>query len=51
MHSLAKVIEVDRDWEGPCRREPKVQIFIADFDDCMHHCEKIVGGQISSSQH
>ena len=48
LHSQARVIEVDRDWEGPCRREPKVQVFIADFEwhhDCMHHCEKIVGGR------
>ena len=25
LHSQAKVIEVNREWEGPCRREPKVQ--------------------------
>ena len=48
LHSQAKMVEVDRDWEGPCRREPKVQVFIADFKwhhDCMHHCKKIVGGR------
>ena len=48
LHSQAKVIEVDREWEGPCRREPKVQVFMADFTynlDCMRHCQKIVGGR------
>ena len=41
LHSQAKTVEVDRDWEGPCRKESKVQIFIADFTwvhDCMFHC-------------
>ena len=47
LHSQAKVIEVDRDWEGPCRRESKVQVFISDFKrhiDCMQHCQKISNG-------
>ena len=38
--SQAKVIEMDREWEGPCRRESKVQVFPAEFvfhKDCMHH--------------
>merc|ERR1712001_235424 len=38
LHSQAKVIEVDREWEGPCRRESQVQVFTADFrrhTDCM----------------
>ena len=48
LHSQAKVIEVDRKWEGPCRRESQVQIFMADFkshQDCMQHCEKIANGR------
>ena len=48
LHSQAKVIEVDREWEGPCRREPQVQIFTAVFEShegCMHHCQKISGGR------
>ena len=48
MHSQAKVVEVDIKWEGPCRRESKVQVFSADFGHhykCMQHCQKIVGGR------
>ena len=48
LHSQVKVIEVDREWEGPCRRESKVQVFTADFryhQDCMQHCEKIANGR------
>ena len=48
LHSQAKVIEVDREWEGPCRRESQVQVFTADFEyhhDCMQHCQKISGGR------
>ena len=48
LHSQAKWIEVDREWEGPCRRESQVQVFTADFTyhkDCMHHCQKISGGR------
>ena len=48
LHSKAKVIEVDREWEGPCRRESQVQVFTADFKHhkgCMHHCQKISGGR------
>ena len=48
LHSQAKVIEVDREWEGPCRRESQVQVFTADFEDhedCMWHCKKIVNGR------
>ena len=48
LHSQAKVVEVGREWEGPCRRESKVQVFTADFEkhhDCMYHCEKIAGGR------
>ena len=47
LHSQAKLIEVDGEWEGPCRRESKVQVFTADFRrhrDCMHHCQKIANG-------
>ena len=47
LHSQAKVIEVDREWEGPCRRESQVQVFTADFkyhQDCMRHCKKISNG-------
>ena len=47
MHSQAKVVEVDREWEGPCRREAQVQVFTADFKkhiDCMQHCQKISAG-------
>ena len=42
------MIEVDRKWEGPCRRESQVQVFTADFDyhgDCMWHCTKIMDGR------
>ena len=48
LHSQAKEVEVDREWEGPCRRESKVQVFTADFfrqDFCMHLCQKISGGR------
>ena len=48
LHSQAKVIEMDREWEGPCKRESQVQVFMADFnyhEDCMQHCQKISGGQ------
>ena len=48
LNSTAKVIEVDREWEGPCRRESQVQIFTANFewhDECMEHCQKIAGGR------
>ena len=31
LHSQAKVIEVDKEWEGHCRKESKVQVFITDF--------------------
>ena len=51
LHSQAKLIEVDREWEGPCRRESQVQVFTADFKkhkDCMQHCEKIVNGRSPS---
>ena len=47
LHSQAKVIEVDKEWEGSCRRESQVQVFALDmvhwYDDCMRHCEKIDG--------
>ena len=43
LHSQAKMVELDRDWEGPCRREPKVHIFIADFE----WRQKIVGFMVS----
>merc|ERR1712052_53091 len=33
LHSQAKVIEVDREWEGPCRRESQVRVFTADFKE------------------
>ena len=38
---------MDREWEGPCRRESQVQVFTADFEyhhDCMDHCQKISNG-------
>ena len=56
-----KVIEVDREWDGPCRRESKVHAFFHEdqkvpymtrglwgFDyhrDCMLHCQKIGAGR------
>ena len=49
LHSQAKVIEMDREWEGPCRRESKIQYYTADFkhqEDCMRHCPKISGGRV-----
>ena len=46
LHSQAKLIEVDREWEGPCRRESQVQVFTGagGHRDCMEHCQKIVNG-------
>ena len=41
LHSQAKIVKMDREWEGPCRRESQVQVFTADFEKqhkCMHHC-------------
>ena len=47
LHSQAKVIEVDREWEGPCRREPQVHVFTAAYHrECMQHCQKISGGRV-----
>ena len=51
LHSEAKVIKVDREWEGPCRRESQVQVFMASFyshQDCMQHCQKIGSGRSPS---
>ena len=51
LQSEAKILEVDREWEGPCRKEPTVQVYIANFEwhhDCMRHCEKIAGGRSPS---
>ena len=51
LHSQAKVIVVDMEWEGPCRRESQVQVFTADFTyhkDCMRHCQKIFDGRSPS---
>ena len=48
LHSQAKMIEVDKEWEGPCRRESKVQVFTAAFDwhhQCMRLCQKIYQGR------
>ena len=48
LFSQAKLIEVDRDWEGSCRKESHVQVFKADFGwhhRCMQHCQKISGGR------
>ena len=48
LHSQAKFVEVDKEWEGPCRKESKVQVFTADFNeqhDCMEHCKKISYGR------
>ena len=45
------MIEVDREWEGPCRRESQVQVFTANFyhhKDCMQHCQKISNGRVPS---
>ena len=53
LHSQAKVIEVDREWEGPCRRESQVQVFTADFEhhqDCMQ-LSKDRCRQVTSSNH
>ena len=41
-------VKQDREWEGPCRRESKVQVFTADFEyqrDCIRHCRKISDGR------
>ena len=48
LHSKAKIVEVKEQTEGPCRRESKLNVFTAEFkshQDCMHHCQKIAGGQ------
>ena len=47
LHSKAKVIKVDRQWEGPCKRKPQVYVFPGfNFHHrCMDHCQKIAGGR------
>merc|ERR1711989_232478 len=48
LHSQAKMVEVDREWEGSCRKESQVQVFTADFkyhQDCMLHCRKFGKGR------
>ena len=46
LHSKAKIVEVNEQAEGPCRRESKLHVFMADFhQECMHHCRKIVEGR------
>ena len=47
LQAKANLIEVDREWEGPCRRESKVHIFIRKqgHEDCMQHCQKIFDGR------
>ena len=47
LHSQAKLIKVDKKWEGPCKKESKLHLFTADFesnDGCMLHCKKISMG-------
>ena len=46
--STATMHKVGKEWEGPCRRESKIQYFSASFDyhkDCMEHCQKISSGR------
>ena len=46
LFSAAKKIEIDVEWEGPCRRESTVQVFASDtHQHCMLHCQKIANGQ------
>ena len=48
LHSQAKIIQVDKRLEDPCRKESTVQVFAANFKwnrDCMRHCQKIAGGR------
>ena len=48
LYSEAKVVKVDREWEGPCRKKSKLQLFKANFerhDICMNHCQKIARGR------
>ena len=49
LYSQAKVIEVDREWKGPCRRESQVQVFSNDMtfhQTCMEFCPKISNGRV-----
>ena len=51
LDSHAKVIEVDRELEGPCRREYKNKLFMTNFawhHQCMTHCQKISTGRSPS---
>ena len=49
LFSAAKKIEIDGEWEGPCRRESTVKVFASDtHQHCMHHCQKIVNGRSPS---
>ena len=40
---------MDQEWEGPCRRESKVQVFTFNDEhyqsECMRHCQKIRGSR------
>ncbi len=47
LHSKARMTKVDLEWEGPCRRESKVQVFTFNdgHHDCMRHCQKISNGR------
>ena len=46
--SQARMVSVDEQEEGPCRRESVMHVFTANFNDhsqCMHHCQKLGKGR------
>ena len=48
LHSKTKIVQVDGQTEGPCRKESKILIFMANFEnhkDCMRLCQRFVGGR------
>ena len=48
MLSQAKMVQMVGELEGPCRRESKINIFTAVFEDqndCMQHCKKMGNGR------
>ena len=51
LHSKARIVEVNKLTEGPCREESKLHVFTAFFEnhqDCMHHfiAKRLLGGDL-----
>ena len=44
LQSMAQMNKVNREWQGPCRKESKIYVFSSldetfeKHHDCMHHC-------------